>query len=102
VLFEFARGDSGRARALIDAYQKAGGPATVSRRGHFSMLIAQLGHITEAAADDWLKPNTRSPNRADAAGWIGEVLDEPHTRQLLDDLLAAVREAAPSGQLGRN
>ena len=82
-------GSPGRARALVQAYRQAGGPAAVTRRGHFSMLIAQLGHITEAAATDWLTPNSRSPERADAAAWIGEVLDEPHTRELLDTILAA-------------
>lgn len=90
VLFEFARSDAGRARELITAYRSAGGPATVSRRGHFSMLIAQLGHITELAATDWLRPNLRSPDRADSAAWIGEVLDEPHTRERLDTLLQAL------------
>ena len=89
VLFEFARTDPGRARALAGAYRQGGGPAAVNRRGHFSMLIAQLGHITEIAATDWLKPNPRSPQRADSAAWIGEVLDEPHTRELLDAILAA-------------
>jgi aminoglycoside phosphotransferase (APT) family kinase protein len=89
VLFEFARADPDRARALTGAYRQAGGPAAVNRRGHFSMLIAQLGHITEAAATDWLKPNPRSPQRADSAAWICEVIDEPHTRELLDALLAA-------------
>jgi len=76
---------------LARAYREAGGPATVDRRGHFSMLVAQLGHITEIAATDWLEPNPRSPDRAAAAAWISEVLDEPHTRDLLDGLLAAVR-----------
>ena len=90
VLFEFTRGDAGRARALTDAYRAAGGPARVNRRGHFTMLIAQLGHITEIAATDWLEPNPRSPERADSAAWISEVFDEPHTRELLDALLAAV------------
>jgi aminoglycoside phosphotransferase (APT) family kinase protein len=90
VLFEFARSDRGRARALNNAYREAGGPARVIRRGHFSMLIAQLGHITEIAATDWLNPNVRSPSRADSACWIAEVLDEPHTRRVLDDLLEAV------------
>jgi Ser/Thr protein kinase RdoA (MazF antagonist) len=90
VLFEFGRSDAGRARELISAYKQAGGPATVSHRGHFSMLISQLGHITETAATDWLLPNSRSPDRADSAAWISEVLDEPHTRQLLDTLLEAV------------
>jgi aminoglycoside phosphotransferase (APT) family kinase protein len=94
VLFEFCRSDSGRARALTRAYREAGGPATVSRRGHFSMLIAQLGHITEAAATDWLTPNSRSPERADAAAWIGETLDEPHTRELLETILMAAGTGA--------
>ena len=93
VLFEFTRSDPGRARALTEAYQQAGGPATVNRRGHFSMLIAQLGHITETAATDWLTPNPRSPQRADSAAWIGEVLTEPHTRQLLDSILKAAADA---------
>ncbi|MCY7372324.1 MAG: phosphotransferase [Spirochaetaceae bacterium] len=91
VLFEFARTDPGRARALTSAYRRAGGPAAVSRRGHFSMLIAQLGHITEIAATDWLEPNTRSPDRADSAAWISEVFDEPHTRDLLNTMLRWVR-----------
>ena len=95
VLFEFARGDPGRARELTNAYREAGGPAIVDRHGHFSMLIAQLGHITEAAAEDWLNPNPRSPDRTDSAAWIGEVLDEPHTRELLETLLSASREGNP-------
>ncbi|MEU7825555.1 phosphotransferase [Catellatospora sp. NPDC049133] len=89
-LFEFARTDPGRARALTAAYRQAGGPGTVARRGDFSMLIAQLGHITEIAATDWLRPEARSRRRSDSAAWISEVLDEPHTRQLLDALVNAV------------
>ena len=89
VLFDFGRADAGRVRALTDAYRQAGGPAVVSKRGHFSMLIAQLGHINETAATDWLTPNPRSPQRADAAAWIGETLDDPHTRERLEAILAA-------------
>ncbi|GAB4050894.1 phosphotransferase enzyme family protein [Catellatospora paridis] len=87
VLFDFARTDPGRVRALTSAYRQAGGPGVVSRRGHFAMLIAQLGHITEIAATDWLHPNARNRRREDSAAWIGEVLAEPHTRALLDGLL---------------
>lgn len=90
VLFEFARDDPGRAHALAVAYRDAGGSATVSRPGHFSMLIAQLGHITELAATDWLRPSSRSPDRADSADWVAEALDEPHTRNLLQSLVTAV------------
>jgi hypothetical protein len=92
---EFARTGPGRVRALTKAYREAGGPATVNRRGHFSMLIAQLGHITQTAATDWLTPNPRSPERADSAAWIGEVLQEPHTRELLETIMAAVGDTAP-------
>ena len=93
VLFEFARSDPGRARAFVDAYRAAGGPAEVTRQGHFSMLIAQLGHITEIAGHDWLEPNPRSPTRSGSAAWIAEVLDEPHTPEVLEDLLRAVRDS---------
>jgi Ser/Thr protein kinase RdoA (MazF antagonist) len=96
VLFEFGRADPGRVRALTRAYREAGGPAMMNRRGHFSMLIAQLGHITETAATDWLTPNPRSPERTDSAAWVGEVLQQPHTRELLDTILAAAGgDAAP-------
>jgi hypothetical protein len=33
------------------------------------MLIAQLGHIIEIAAMDWLQPNARSPHRSDSEAW---------------------------------
>jgi Ser/Thr protein kinase RdoA (MazF antagonist) len=94
VLFEFARSDAGRVRALVGAYREAGGLAAVTRRGHFSMLIAQLGHISEAAATDWLTPNPRSPERTDAAAWIGETLKEPHRRELLDAIVTAAAGVA--------
>ncbi|MGN6792855.1 MAG: phosphotransferase enzyme family protein [Streptosporangiaceae bacterium] len=100
VLFAFASTDPGRVRALTDAYRQAGGPGIVNRRGHFSMLIAQLGHINELAATDWLTPNPRSPQRADAAAWIGETLDDPHTRELLDAILAATACAHGPGRTG--
>lgn len=89
VLFEYGRTDPGRARALVSAYEDAGGPARLTGRGDFSMLIAQLGHITELAAADWLRPNDRSPDRTDAEAWVREALDDPHTRERLDRLLAA-------------
>jgi Ser/Thr protein kinase RdoA (MazF antagonist) len=98
VLFEFARFDPGRARSLVAAYRAAGGPAVVQRRGHFTMLIAQLGHITEIAACDWLEPNPRTPRREDAEAWISEVFDEPHTREALDSLLDAARQAGAPGE----
>lgn len=87
VMFEFARDDPARLRALRDAYRSSGGPGEVRRRAHFTMLIAQLGHIAETGLSDWLAPNDRSPTREDAAEWVSEVLDDPHTRDRLDRLL---------------
>ncbi|PZF82578.1 phosphotransferase [Jiangella anatolica] len=91
VLFEYGRADPGRARALVSAYTDAGGPARLTGHGDFSMLIAQLGHVTELSAGDWLRPNDRSPSRAHAEAWVREALDDPHTRDRLDNLLAALR-----------
>ena len=56
-----------------------------------SMLIAQLGHIAELAAADWLVPNVRNPDRSGAEAWIGEMLAEPHTREQLQALLRVSR-----------
>ncbi|HZM74272.1 MAG TPA: phosphotransferase [Candidatus Limnocylindrales bacterium] len=89
-LFEFGRGDAGRARSLMGAYRDAGGPAEVSRPGHFTMLIAQLGHIAEIAANDWLDPAARGRDRAESAAWIGELLADPHSRHGLQRLLDAI------------
>jgi hypothetical protein len=61
------------------------------------MLIAQLGHITEMAAMDWLRPNPRSPDRADSVAWVSEVLEDPHTRRRLTDLLDVARAMRPAG-----
>lgn len=98
VLFEFGRSDPGRARALIAAYGAAGGPASVTARGDFTLLIAQLGHITATASSDWLVPTRRSPSRQAAHAWVREVFDEPHTRVVLDGLLAAVAPVGPCVQ----
>src|SRR5262249_20323763 len=54
-----------RVAAMVDSVLASAGARA-------AMLIAQLGHITEIAATDWLTPNPRSPQRADSA-WIGEV-----------------------------
>ncbi|XVU29305.1 phosphotransferase enzyme family protein [Actinoplanes sp. CA-054009] len=87
VLFEFGRTDPGRARALMSSYIAAGGPARLGRPGDFSMLIAQLGHIAETAAGNWL----RGGERQEAVAWIAEVLDDFHYRERLRGLLRAIR-----------
>ena len=47
----------GRAARALRLLSDNGGPGRVDRPGHFSMLIAQLGHIGEIACRDWLEPN---------------------------------------------
>ena len=63
VLFEFGLGNPERARALYGAYLDAGGPGRIDRRGNFSMLIAQLGHIGEDACERWLDPGESEAER---------------------------------------
>lgn len=93
VVFEFARTDPMRVGDLLSAYRSAGGTGALEQRSDFTMLIAQLGHITEIAGRDWLAPNARSPERRGSEAWISEVLDDPHTREVLDGLLEAARQA---------
>ena len=92
VLFEFWGGDPERARALHRAYRRAGGPGRVDRRGSFSMTIAQLGHITEAACRIWLDPTTTTEERRHQAGRVAEYTDDPLSVEAIDAIVDAVRE----------
>ncbi len=89
VLFEFAAGNAPRARALVDGYRAAGGPAEVSRPEHFSMIIAVQGHLAELAARRWLDPG-RAAERSRNEARVRECLDEPLTRRGVGLLLDAV------------
>jgi Ser/Thr protein kinase RdoA (MazF antagonist) len=87
VLFEFGLGDEPRARALYDAYAGAAGPGRIESAGDFSMLIAQLGHITEHACTRWLRPGASEADRARAADRVGEYVSRPVTREAIEGLL---------------
>jgi Ser/Thr protein kinase RdoA (MazF antagonist) len=89
-LYEYGRTDPGRARAVISAYEAAGGPGRVREPGQFAMLIAMLGHINQLAARSWLQAAPGSPQRPDAEAWIRESLDDPHTRDRLLELLRTI------------
>jgi hypothetical protein len=89
VLWEFGRTEPGRARALYRAYLDAGGPGRVHELRTFSMLIAQLGHIGARACADWLGAGS-DDDRAFAAAWFDEFIDEPHTMSQLTMLVDAV------------
>jgi aminoglycoside phosphotransferase (APT) family kinase protein len=87
VLIEFACGDLARAQRLYGAYVDADGPGRLERPGHFSMAIAQLGHLGERACRLWLDP---TEDRARSTARVEEFLSEPITRQLIDRLLDAI------------
>lgn len=92
VLFEFWGGDPERARALHHTYRRAGGPGRVDRRGSFSMTIAQLGHIAEAACRIWLDPATSAEERRRQVGRVAEYTGDPLTVDVIDAMVDAVRE----------
>jgi Ser/Thr protein kinase RdoA (MazF antagonist) len=90
VLFEFGLGSPERARELYGAYLEAGGPGRIDRRGSFSMLIAQLGHIGEDACTRWLDPSESVAERERQEVRVEEFIALPLTRNGIDQLLAAI------------
>jgi hypothetical protein len=90
VLYEFGTGNSERARSLYEAYVDSGGPGRVDRRGNFSMVIAQLGHINESGCREWLDPAASSRDRDRSAARFAEFTSRPLTCAVIDALLDAV------------
>ena len=89
VLFEFGEDDPSRARRLNTAYRAAGGPGRVTRRGHFTMLVAEQAHIGQLACSRWVGA-TKEAERARLARWFLEIPDDPVTLPRIDRILAAV------------
>jgi hypothetical protein len=79
-----------RAREVYRAYRSGGGPGTVRTRSHFSMTIAQLGHIAEMACRIWLDPTTPEDERRRQEARVAESIDQPLTVAVIDELLDAV------------
>jgi Ser/Thr protein kinase RdoA (MazF antagonist) len=90
VLFEFAGGSASRARVLHQAYVDARGPGRVDRPGHFSMAIAQLGHIGEMACTTWLDPNEPEEERERAVERAADFAEHALTRATIESLLHAL------------
>ena len=89
VLFEFGDDDPTRVRLIHTAYQDAGGPARVTRRGHFTMLVAEQAHIGQLACSRWVGASDPG-ERARLAAWFREIPADPVTIARIDRILAAV------------
>jgi len=87
--FGFATGDAGRVAALVAAYRDAGGPASLTRAGDFSLAIAQLGHIGEMAISTWLDPAQSPEERRRQEPRIEEFVTLALTRRTIEQILAA-------------
>ena len=86
VLFEFARSGAERVRALVSAYEAAGGPGRVTRAEDFGLTIAQLHHIVRYQVVGWL--GARDPEaRARAHAGVLELVDDPFRRADVERLL---------------
>ena len=75
-------------RALVTAYEDAGGPARLTGPEDATMLVAQLGHIAEEGGRRWLA-STSPSDRAHNEAWVRELLDEPPTVALVEAILEA-------------
>ncbi len=89
VLFEFGADDPARARRIHAAYREAGGPGRVTRRGHFSMVVAQQAHIGQLACSRWVGASDQR-ERDRLAAWFREIAADPVTLARIDRILAAV------------
>lgn len=89
VLFEFGDDDPVRSRRLHARYVEAGGPARVTRPGHFSMLVAEQAHITHYAGARWMGADDPE-ERKRLEAWFRETLDRPVTLERIGRILEAL------------
>lgn len=92
VLFEYARSDPQRSRALYDGYSDAGGPGRIRGPGSFSMVIAVVHHIGEIGCRRWLAADPDDhAGRALNLGRVDEFLGDLLTVRMIGDLVEAIR-----------
>jgi aminoglycoside phosphotransferase (APT) family kinase protein len=89
VLFEFGDDDPERARQIHTAYRDAAGPGRVTRRGHFTMVVAEQAHIGQLACSRWVGASDEG-ERERLAAWFREIPADPVTLARIDRTLAAV------------
>jgi len=89
-LFEFGLGDAARERALYKGYLDGGGRGRIEGPGDFSMLIAQLAHLTEWACVRWLEAGASESERLRAAARVREQTSRPLTIEVVRNMLDAL------------
>lgn len=87
---EFALRRPDRARALVDAYTEAGGPAHITGPGSFTMVTAQMGHLMESVCTKWIESSPGDPERDRCIPRFAEFVDRPFVRATITELLDAV------------
>jgi Ser/Thr protein kinase RdoA (MazF antagonist) len=87
VLLEFAGGDAHRTAAVYAAYVDAGGRGRLDRRGAFTMVIAQFGHLLAKSAAAYLAPAATADDRAHSLERIAESLGTPLRVEHIDAVL---------------
>lgn len=90
VLYDFAYASPPRAATLYNSCRDNGGPGRLRDRGAFTMLFAQFGHFFEAAAMEWLDPESSEGDRSHSIGRIDELFTRPLTIESIDEILEAV------------
>ena len=90
VLFDFGLGDPARVAALYQAYVDAGGSARITRRDHFTMVIAQFGHFWESAVAAYCAPGAGEQVKQHSLGRVAELLERPFRVAELEELLDTV------------
>ncbi len=89
-LLEFGGGDAERVGTLYRAYVDAGGPARLTGRGAFTMVIAQFGHFWEQDVGRFLDPRSSVEVRAHSLERIDVLVAEPLRLEHVDAVLDAV------------
>jgi Ser/Thr protein kinase RdoA (MazF antagonist) len=89
-LFEFGLGDAARERALYKGYLDGGGRGRIEGPGDFSMLIAQLAHLTEWACVRWLEAGASESERLRGAARVREQTSRPLTIEVVRNMLDAL------------
>jgi hypothetical protein len=86
--------DDAQARAFIDAYEAAGGPARLAGPGSFATAFAVQGHLVDRYATAAIAAEAESERRVRSERWIIEMLDILITLPRVERLLSKLSSSA--------